>query len=101
MSPYSAFAMGTLVEHDWDGVKGNIAAWREKVRDHPALLRALGKKYWELKQYDEAEKCLARYVEQSPDRTEHAGCSRRAPMTTITCSTIPSPVHARACRRQR
>ncbi len=39
-----------------------------KVSDAPALLGALGKKYAELKQYDEAEKCLERYMEQSPDR---------------------------------
>jgi hypothetical protein len=32
------------------------------------LLAALGKKYAELKRFDEAQKCLSRYVEQSSDR---------------------------------
>jgi tetratricopeptide (TPR) repeat protein len=68
LSPYSAFAMAALNKHDWDKVQGDIAGWREKVRDHPALLAALGKKYSELKRFDEAQKCLARYVEQSSDR---------------------------------
>jgi hypothetical protein len=68
LSPYSAFAMATLVEHDWNNVKGDIAGWREKVHDNPALLAALGKKYSELKQFDQAEEHLARYVELSSDR---------------------------------
>ena len=68
ISPYSAYAMATLVEHAWDQVKGVVPGWRAKVNDAPALLGALGKKYAELKRYDEAEKCLERYMEQSPDR---------------------------------
>jgi tetratricopeptide (TPR) repeat protein len=41
------------------------------------LLAALGKKYAELKRFDEAQKCLSRYVEQSSDRwayTSLASC---------------------------
>ena len=67
ISPYSAYAMGTLVAADWDRVKGDVPAWRRKVGDAPGLIGALGKKYAELKQYDEAEKCLKRYVELSGD----------------------------------
>ena len=67
ISPYSAYAMGTLVEADWDEVKDEVPAWRAKVGDAPALLGALGKKYVELKQYDEAEKYLKRYMELSAD----------------------------------
>jgi tetratricopeptide (TPR) repeat protein len=68
ISPYSAYAMATLVESDWDQVQGEVPAWREKVGDAPALIGALGKKYLELKRYDDAEKCLRRYMELSPDR---------------------------------
>ena len=67
ISPYSAFAMANLIEHDWENSASEVASWKEKVRDDPTLLGALGKKYVELKKFDEAEKCLARYVEQSPD----------------------------------
>ncbi len=67
ISPYSAYAMGTLVTADWDRIKGDIAVWREKVGDAPGLLGPLGKKFVALKQYDEAEKCLKRYVELSAD----------------------------------
>ena len=67
ISPYSAYAMATLIASDWDRVKGDVPAWREKVGDAPGLLGALGKKYAELKQYDEAEQFLKRYVELSGD----------------------------------
>ena len=40
MSPYSAFAMANLIEQDWDKVKGDVASWREKVKDNPAVLGA-------------------------------------------------------------
>ncbi len=67
ISPYSGYAMGTLVAADWDRVKGEVPAWREKVGDAPGLIGALGKKYAALKQYDEAEKYLKRYTELSGD----------------------------------
>ena len=58
--------MGVLVEADWDQVKGEVPGWREKVGEAPALIAALGRKYAELKDYDEAEKYLRRYMELSP-----------------------------------
>ena len=67
ISPYSSYAMATLIASDWDRVKADVPAWRQKVGDAPGLLGALGKKYAELKQYDDAEKCLKRYVELSGD----------------------------------
>ncbi len=68
LDPYSAFAMGKLVEGAWDQSKQSVSEWRQKVGDAPALIGALGRKYVELKQYDEAEKLLRRYMELSPDR---------------------------------
>ena len=59
--------MSLLIKTDWDRAKGEIPSWRAKVGDAPALIGALGKKYIELKQYDEAEKTLKRYVELSGD----------------------------------
>ncbi len=67
ISPYSAYAMGILIQADWDRVQSEIPAWRAKVGDALGLIGALGKKYAELKQYDEAEKYLKRYVELSGD----------------------------------
>ena len=49
------------------GSRGMSPPGAQKVGDAPGLLGALGKKYAELKQYDEAEKCLKRYVELSGD----------------------------------
>jgi tetratricopeptide (TPR) repeat protein len=67
ISPYSAYAMSILIQADWNRVQGEIPSWRAKVGDAPGLIGALGKKYAELKQYDEAEKYLKRYVELSGD----------------------------------
>jgi tetratricopeptide (TPR) repeat protein len=67
-SPSSAFAMATLVAHDWDNVKDQIPAWTEKAGDAPALLGALGKRYAALKQFEEAGNYLTRYIKRSPDR---------------------------------
>ncbi len=67
ISPYSAYAMGTLVEANWDEVKREVPAWRAKVGDAPALIGALGRKHFERKEYDEAEKDLKRYMELCPD----------------------------------
>ena len=49
ISPYSAYAMGILIEAAWDQVKDEVPAWREKVGEAPALIAALGRKYAELK----------------------------------------------------
>ena len=67
INPRSAFAMAILIEHDWDGVKEKVPAWEKEVGDAPALLAALGKRYTQAKQYDEAQKALTRYIRQSPD----------------------------------
>jgi tetratricopeptide (TPR) repeat protein len=67
LSPRSAFAMATLIDHDWDAVKDKVPAWEKEVGEAPAVLAALGKRYTELKQYDLAQKALTRYIRQSPD----------------------------------
>ena len=68
INPRSAFAMATLIEHDWDGVKDKVPAWEKELGDAaPALLGALGKHYSKAKQFDEAQQALARYIKISPD----------------------------------
>ena len=67
ISPYSSYAMGMLIQNDWDRVQADLPAWRAKVGDAPGLIGALGKKYMERKQYDQAEPLLKRYVEISGD----------------------------------
>lgn len=66
--PNSAYARAILVEFDWDQTKDEVPGWLEKFGDAPSFIGALGKKYIELKKYDEAEKLLRRYMELSPDR---------------------------------
>ena len=68
VSPHCPFAMATLVEFDWEAAQNEVAAWEKEAGDSPALLGALGRKYFELKRYDEAEARLKRYIEISPDQ---------------------------------
>ena len=67
ISPYSSYAMGMLIQHDWNRIEADLPAWRAKVGDALGLIGALGKKYMERKQYAEAEPLLKRYVEISGD----------------------------------
>ena len=68
INPRSAFAMLELVYFDWDATKDRVPAWLKLVGEAPPLLWALGKKYSDLKRYDEAEGYLRRFIQQSPDR---------------------------------
>ena len=68
VSPHCPFGMATLAEYDWENVKDEVAAWEKEAGDSPALLGALGRKFFELKRYDEAESRLKRLMDISPDQ---------------------------------
>lgn len=67
VSPYHPFARATMVVRDWEHVKGQLAGWRKESGDWPAVLAALGQHYTGTREYDEAQRALARYIELSPD----------------------------------
>jgi len=71
VSPHCPFGMATLVEYDWESAQGEVANWEKEAGDSPALLGALARKYFELEQYDEAERRLKRLMEISPDHWAH------------------------------
>jgi len=66
-SPHAPFAMGVLVQYDWDRVQDRVDDWKAKAGDAPAFLDGLGAKYMELERYDEAADVLSRRVKRSPD----------------------------------
>lgn len=66
-SPYHGFARATLIDKDWNAVKGQVAAWEKESGDSPAVLAALGRHYSAAKIYDDAQRALSRYIELSPD----------------------------------
>jgi tetratricopeptide (TPR) repeat protein len=67
ISPRSAFAMYNLAFFDWNASQGRVPEWLKVAGESPALLWGLGKKYSDLKQYDQAEDYLRRFIRQSPD----------------------------------
>jgi tetratricopeptide (TPR) repeat protein len=67
VSPYSSFAMATLIDKDWPGSQPHLAEWERIAGDSPALHGALGRRYTGLGRIDEAQRVLSRYIRQSPD----------------------------------
>ncbi len=67
VQPRSAFAMATLVEHDWARSEAKLPAWEKAAGESAALLGALGKHYSKAKEYDRAAEALNRTIKLSPD----------------------------------
>jgi tetratricopeptide (TPR) repeat protein len=71
-SPYSPAGRGGLIGYDWAAAEKFAGAW-EKEGQHPAVFIALGKRYYALKRYDDAERCLKQALTLSNDRdTNHS-----------------------------
>jgi hypothetical protein len=68
VSPHSPQPVVALIETDWDGVRGQAAEWEKKYAGSASVLAALGRKYVELKQSADAERCLRAGARLSPDR---------------------------------
>src|SRR5579864_575858 len=67
ISPYAPLPVAWAVERDWELAKPHVAEWEKSFRQSPAVLSALGKRYTELQQWDDAERCLKQYIGLSPD----------------------------------
>lgn len=66
-SPYSPFAMATLIENDWEFAKSHADDWEKSSAGHPSVLGGLGRQYSALHDYDKAEPYLRRYIEAAPE----------------------------------
>jgi tetratricopeptide (TPR) repeat protein len=65
----SPLGMAVSIETDWDNVKNLAADLEAKQGDQPTIALALGKQFRKLVQWENAERCLKRYVAVSPDLT--------------------------------
>jgi tetratricopeptide (TPR) repeat protein len=70
ISPFAPVARAALIDRDWARAQGLANTWG-KQSPHPLVQRALGRKYTELKRWPEAEACLKRALELSPDGTHY------------------------------
>ena len=67
VSPDCPMAMAALIEWDYPKVESKAKEWEEKYGYHPSIVRMLGWRYFMLKHYDDAERCLRKYIKLSPD----------------------------------
>jgi tetratricopeptide (TPR) repeat protein len=65
--PDSPYAVASLIEHDRNTSKEELAQWEKQAEHSPALLGAFGRRYTEEKNPEKAERYLARYVDRAPD----------------------------------
>jgi tetratricopeptide (TPR) repeat protein len=65
-SPYAPMARAALIMRDWDNVKAQAADW-EKESQHPEVLLALGRRALSENRLDDAERCIGKALEMSPD----------------------------------
>ncbi|WP_165248502.1 hypothetical protein [Paludisphaera soli] len=71
VSPRNPYAKDILVRHDWERSQPRLEEWKKSDGGAAAFQRGLGYQYLDLKRFAEAREWLARYVEQSPDRTAY------------------------------
>ncbi len=68
VSPHSPQAIGLLVLHDHDFARDKMKDWETDRPNQAVVMKALGLRYNQLGQFSDAERCLRRYVELSPDQ---------------------------------
>jgi tetratricopeptide (TPR) repeat protein len=68
VSPHSPQSIVTLIELDWANVRDKAAQWEKDYASSPSVLVMLGRRYVQLKQPADAERCLRAAARLSPDR---------------------------------
>lgn len=67
VSPRNPFAMGLLVEDDWQNAEAHLDEWRNVAGGHPSFIGSLAKQYAKLGRAEDAQKALKQYIALSPD----------------------------------
>jgi tetratricopeptide (TPR) repeat protein len=68
VSPFSPYPLQMLVEEDWGYSKAHVATWEKEHQHHVGVLDAIGARYLQFDQLDDAERCFKRCVELSASR---------------------------------
>ena len=68
-SPFAPMARAMLIDDDWARVEPRAKEWEAEAiaGGRPEILMNLGGRYLELKHWDDAERCLAKAIEMTPD----------------------------------
>jgi tetratricopeptide (TPR) repeat protein len=68
VSPHSPQAIALLVLYDHEFSPPKMKEWEQDHSEQPVVSKALAIRYTQLGQFADAERCLKRYVELSPDQ---------------------------------
>ncbi|HEY4309032.1 MAG TPA: hypothetical protein VGN12_06235 [Pirellulales bacterium] len=68
VSPHSPQAIALLVANDPEYSQDKLVDWEKDGRNQAVVCKALGLRYSRLGQSSDAERCLQRYIELSPDQ---------------------------------
>jgi tetratricopeptide (TPR) repeat protein len=58
--------IATRISRDWDHVKKEADKYERTYADDPLVMNALARRYYEMKHYDDAERCAKREIELAP-----------------------------------
>ena len=67
VSPYAPAGAAMRIHYDWPSVEGEAAELEKQYAASPEVLTALGMRYEQLKQFDDAERCFKQCVATAPD----------------------------------
>ncbi len=73
VSPGNPLAIAVAIENDWDKVQGQAAAWEKDHGTHPAVARALARRYTSLSRWVDAERCWKQYIDVAQDQQGYYG----------------------------
>jgi hypothetical protein len=69
VSPYAPLARARLIDNDWPYTEPQAKEWEAEAisGEHSDVLSCLGRRYVALKRWDDAERCLSKAIDLSPD----------------------------------
>ena len=71
VSPYQPASVTWAIEQTWEEAEPHAREWEEAYRDSPIVILALAKKYRQLEQFDDEERCLEISAETNPTHASY------------------------------
>jgi tetratricopeptide (TPR) repeat protein len=67
VSPHSPLLAALTIEKDWETARPQAKGWERQFAGYPAVLGALGRRYAQFAQHEDARRCLEASIALSPD----------------------------------
>lgn len=72
IAPHSPLTTASTIRFDWAFAEPQAAAWEKQYQDSPQVQGALGRQYLKLEKFDDAIRCLNRWVALQPEYESYA-----------------------------